>query len=174
MSLKRNWSVQNYCIHVQWCNFKLLTKQNLPWGCLWAMQILRRRTRNLRPLTQWMPLFSTSSLWYSTESTHPEHTKLELWRHNSLLPHTIHWWSSDIWVIADQQTRVGPGLGGTPLPLISGTCTQSTVLATERGECLPCSRSGKLGPHKEDPAHTLFGRGAPFKTNKQTNVQNPA
>ena len=39
-----------------------------------------------------------------------------------------------------------------------------------RGDgCLPCSGSGKLGPHKEDPAHTLLG-GAPSQ-NKQTSTR---
>ena len=46
-------------------------------------------------------------------------------------------------------------------------------LRTEWDGCLPCSRGGKLGPHKGDP--TLYPherpdhiRGTPLKTNKQT------
>ena len=48
-----------------------------------------------------------------------------------------------------------------------------SVLATEGGECLLCSRSGKLGPHKENPAlcHGCDGCTWRGSFSKQTNKQ---
>ena len=105
----------------------LIAKQNIPWGCLGTMQILWRRTRNIWPLTKWMPMLPTSPLWYSTKPTYHQLTKVELGRYNSLLAYTSHWWSYDLWVVMTQTIPVGPGMGGTPLPLTLGTRTQSTV-----------------------------------------------
>ena len=51
-------------------------------------------------------------------------------------------------------------------------CGYAPCLSTWWDGCLPCSRGGKLGPHKEEPALTLMDvtdtpRGAPFQTNKR-------
>ena len=76
-------------------------------------------------------------LTYIPQSTHTQahiiqkHTKqntlLEPWRHNSLLTHTTLDDSLTLNYCFDQLIRVGPGMGGTPLPLILCSCTQSTV-----------------------------------------------
>ena len=60
----------------------------------------------------------TSQVWHPPQPTHHQHTKMGLRRHNSILPHPIYWWSTDIWITTDQLDRFWPGL---PLTLGTGT-----------------------------------------------------